>query len=69
MKLIVIGLPGSVRDWVEFTDDVAIDSILDGDWLGGESAEKTLVRVLASREEWLPQLWAHGLVPVARVAR
>jgi len=52
---------------VECPDDVAIESILNGDGMGGESVEAVLVRILERRMDLLRQLWAHGLDTVAQV--
>jgi len=60
-------LAGFGAAWVECPDDSATESILNGDWLGGESVEEALVRILEGRMELLRQLWAHGLDKVARV--
>ncbi len=60
-------LAGFGAAWVECPDDAAIESILDGDWLGGESVEEALVRIVGDQRELLRQLWAHGLSTVARV--
>jgi len=53
-------LEGFGTAWVECPDDATLDAIRNGDWLGGESVEEALVRVLAGREDLLYQLWAHG---------
>lgn len=54
-------LGGFGAAWVECPDEATLNAIRDGDWLGGESVEEALVRVLEGREELLGQLWAHGL--------
>ncbi len=59
-------LAGFGAAWVECPDDAAIESILNGDWLGGESVDEALVRILEGRMELLRQLWVHGLGKVAR---
>jgi hypothetical protein len=60
-------LGGFGAAWVECPDDATLDAIRNGDWLGGESVEDALVRVLAGREDLLRQLWAHGLDQMPRV--
>lgn len=37
------------------------------DWLGGESVEEALVRVLDGQEDLLRQLWAQGLGKIPRM--
>ncbi|MFZ1538172.1 MAG: histidine kinase [Chromatiaceae bacterium] len=47
--------------WVECPDEKTLEAIRNGNWLGGESVEEALVRVLAGRDDLLRQLWVHGL--------
>jgi hypothetical protein len=60
-------LAGFGAAWVECPDDEAVESILNGDGMGGESVEEALVRVLESRDDLLRALWALGLNKIARV--
>lgn len=52
-------LGGFGAAWCESPDDAAIQSILEGDGMGGESVIEALVRALEGRGELLRQLQAH----------
>jgi hypothetical protein len=53
-------LEGFGAAWTEYPDDEAMDSILYGDGMGGESVDEALSRALEGRGELLRQLRAHG---------
>ena len=52
-------LGGFGAAWVECPDDEAVDSILDGDGMGGEPVDVALARALEGRAELLAQLRLH----------
>ena len=53
-------LAGFGAGWVECPDGEAMDSILNGDGMGGESVEDALARALEERPVLALQLRAHG---------
>jgi hypothetical protein len=53
-------LGGLGAAWADTPDDEAIESILDGDGMGGESVEDALARALEGRAALLRQLRAHS---------
>lgn len=54
-------LGGFGAAWAECPDEAAIDSILYGDGMGGESVDAALLRAMQGRAELLRQLRAHGM--------
>lgn len=52
-------LGGFGAAWTECPDDEAVNSILYGDGIGGESVDEALARVLQGRGDLLRQLWSH----------
>lgn len=54
-------LGGFGAAWVDYPDDAAIDSILAGDGMGGESVDQALARAMEGHPELLRQLRSHRL--------
>jgi len=53
-------LGGFGAAWVEYPEDEAIESILHGDGMSGESVDDALARAMEGREKLLRQLRSHS---------
>ncbi len=53
-------LGGFGAAWMEYPDAASMQSILDGDGMGGESVRAALIKTLEGKPELLRQLMAHS---------
>jgi hypothetical protein len=53
-------LAGFGAAWVECPDQALLETMLDGDWLGGASVDEALARALDGHGDLLRQLRAHA---------